>query len=354
MRDPGFRPEIKNLYVLGAGASYSASLKPNKNAPSIAPLDNTFCERISGLDYARPKWIGKAVNRVLRNWVDNQQYEKCGLEASIIRQLSHMKFFERINKRRKLRISNAEYLNDLAHIITFVLQKCSDSNDGIYRRFASKVFPLNAALDESDWSRIITFNYDDLLDKHLLKRFSHERVYFDRLKNNRGDGDRRPNRFPDPLLLKLHGSINWRCSNDEFEKIINHNELKDDQYWINSIWYSDKSCPSPDDDECPCIVPPIPDKPMTKISLFEFLWTRACEYLHEAENIIICGYSLPDTDSLAMSLFGNLSNTRLKRVTVIDPDPSILQRWRDLLINDRNSKAQWTYHSDFREYVESL
>ena len=101
-------------------------------------------------------------------------------------------------------------------------------------------------------------------------------------------------------------------------------------------------------------MPPIPDKPMTKIRLFEFLWTRACEYLHEAENITICGYSLPDTDSLAMSLFGNLSNTRLKRVTVIDPDPSILQRWRDLLINNRNSRAQWTYHSDFREYVESL
>ena len=248
MRDKGFRPEIKNLYVLGAGASYSASLKANKNAPSITPLDNNFCQRISDLDYVRPLWVGKAVNRVLSNWVDNQNYEQCGLESSIIKQLSHMKFFDSINRRRRLRISNTEYLNDLAHIITFVLQKCSDSNDDIYRRFASKVFPQTTPIDREDKSRIITFNYDDLLDNHLLKRFSHERVYFDRLKSERDGSNRRTQRLPDPLLLKLHGSINWRCTRDEFDKIINHSALDDDRYWIDDIWFSNKSCPSPDDD----------------------------------------------------------------------------------------------------------
>lgn len=354
MRDSGFRPEIKNLYILGAGASYSASLKANKDAPSITPLDNNFCQRIHNLDYVRPNWIGKVVRRTKNMWIDNQPFITCGLESSIIRQLSHMQFFERINKRRKIRFSSAEYLNDLAHIITFILQKCSDSNDGIYKKFVNKVFPSNTPIDEGEMSRIITFNYDDLLDRHLLNRYSPERVYFDRLRKSRNSSARRTQIFREPLLLKLHGSITWRCTKDEFEKIIDHRSNEEDRYWIDNIWYSDKLCPSPDDDESPCIVPPIPDKPMTQIRLFEFLWTRACEYLHEAENIIICGYSLPDTDALAMSLFGNLNNTRLKTVTVIDPDPSILQRWRELLITPKNSKARWIYHSDFREYVESL
>jgi hypothetical protein len=76
MRDPGFRPEIKNLYILGAGASYSASLKANKNAPSITPLDNNFCQRIHDLDYVRPNWIGKVVRRT-------KSIRDCGVEVLI-------------------------------------------------------------------------------------------------------------------------------------------------------------------------------------------------------------------------------------------------------------------------------
>ena len=354
MRDKQNRFDVKTVFVLGAGTSYSATLTSGSETATTTPLDATFCKRISDLNYQRPGWVAEAVHELELNWKDHLGFSSFGLESAIIRHLSHLKFYDSIHRRRRARLSSPEYIDTLAHLITFVLRRCKESRSEVFRKFVSHVFPTRQRALDPGSNRIITFNYDDLLDKHMLKRFSPQLMYFDSIKSRVNDTNRRTTKNENPLLIKLHGSVNWRCTTDDFRSMINPSNIPGEVNRIDQIWHSDTGVPSPDDEESPCIVPPMPDKPLTQIQLFRYLWTRACEYLHEAEEIVICGYSLPETDDLAMSLFANITNNKLKRVTVIDPNPAILARWRSLLIRRGVSRAEWRYHSDFCEYVEVL
>lgn len=103
----------------------------------------------------------------------------------------------------------------------------------------------------------------------------------------------------------------------------------------------------------PCIIPPVIVKPITTISLFRFLWTRAFEYLHECKEIYVCGYSLPPTDALAGSLFKNFTNSSLEKVVVVDPNPAMITRWRNLLSRSRVKQATWEYYPDFSDFVQA-
>jgi hypothetical protein len=99
---------------------------------------------------------------------------------------------------------------------------------------------------------------------------------------------------------------------------------------------------------------PLPQKPITQIRLFCFLWTLAYEYLHEARELIICGYSLPETDKLAHSMFSNFANKKLKSITIVDPNPYIMHKWRDLFRRSSiNNRARWSYYESFTEFVQN-
>jgi hypothetical protein len=216
--------------------------------------------------------------------------------------------------------------------------------------------------------RVVTFNYDDLLDQHLIKKFDPTQIYFDRIKKD-ADGSKtaKAGAHPYPMLVKLHGSVNWRCKDEDFQKILkgemtkevseNKGEggkNKEKSIELNQIWMSQVGTPRPEDSVFPLMVPPTPVKPITSISLFRYLWTIAYEYLHDAEEIVVCGYSLPQADRLAASLFSNFSNKILAKVTVVDPNPAILSKWRTLFGRKSVSAPHWEYFDDFRDYVERL
>lgn len=149
--------------------------------------------------------------------------------------------------------------------------------------------------------------------------------------------------------------LNWRVTEEEFRRIIQPGSATaDDPLYLQAVWFAGSGTPDPDDSAQPLIVPPLPVKPITQVSLFRFLWAKAYEYLHEAEEIVVCGYSLPDADRLALSLFGNFVNKRLKSVTVIDPDSTILRKWRGLFRRKNVASARWTYYEDFCEYVDDM
>ncbi len=357
MRDQKNRLRVNRLFVLGAGASFSATLTSGEETVTTAPLDANFCKRIEALVCQRPGWVEATRAKLIKNWRDHVPFSSFGLEAAIIRHISHLQFFDAIHRRRGRRraLSASEYVDYLAHLITFVLRRCREARGDVFKIFAGIVFPPNRQLDNNGADRVVTFNYDDLFDSHLLSRgFTPQRIYFDQLKNSSEETDRRAAKHAFPLIVKLHGSVNWRCNTHEFQHILNLNESMNKPYRIQQIWLDRKKSPSPDDNASPCIVPPMPNKPITRIKLFRYLWSVACEYLHEARELVICGYSLPETDALALSLSGQLNNSNLQRITVVDPNPAILARWRKLLLRPQVKNVRWEYHADFAEYVQML
>ena len=354
MRQSASRFDVNRLYILGAGASHSAT-KPIRAVPTKtqAPLDREFPAVINNLNAVRPAWVNESVQRVQHLWKDERQFEEYGLEEGIIRQIGHINFLSAIHPRRRASSGDeAEYLDLLGHLIVHCLRRCKENRNTILGHFASKAFPLRVPANNQT-NRVITFNYDDLLDRHLIGRFPISQIYFDKLQEEKG----KPSingRFDDPLLLKLHGSVNWRCEAKEFRNLIERLDKDEKVRNIPEIWFSKRNSPNPGDDVSPCIIPPIPDKPITRIRLFQFLWTRAYEYLHEADEIVVCGYSLPDTDYLARSMFGNFNNQNLNVVTVVDPNPEIMTKWRALFKRRGVRPAEWRYFGDFSEYVNAM
>lgn len=354
MRHTANLPELEKVFVLGAGASYSATQQRKGAFQQESPLDKDFCGRILQLDLQKPHWLDESINFIKKSWKDHYPMNEYGLEAAIIRQLGHMEFIDSIHARRKSgNATRKDYLNHLSHLICFILGRSKENRAESYRRFSRIAFPTSVPIDEQT-NRIITFNYDCLLDQYLLNRYSAQKIYFDRIRNDPDSSDRREFTFQDPLIIKLHGSSNWHVSTDEFERIIDGMQPEEDSYFIDRIWHDNTMRPSPKDDVSPLIIPPLPNKPITSISLFSFLWTRAYEYLHQAKEIIVCGYSLPETDNLATSLFSNFRNENLERVTVVDPNPQIIQRWRDLFIRKGIKHCRWAYSANFQEYIDDL
>lgn len=176
-------------------------------------------------------------------------------------------------------------------------------------------------------------------------------MYFDRFAENEEAGLRRSNTnaFQHPLILKLHGSINWRVRRTYFDQLI--------QGTINPkekivIWSDDNRVPEPDDDVSPMIIPPIPNKPITTSSLFRFLWTLAYEYMHEARRLIIIGYSCPPTDTLARTMFGQFKSRNLQEVFIVDPNANALGDYRAMFDPGTASRAKWLYYSSISEYIK--
>lgn len=344
MRTSARRLKVKRLFLLGAGASHAASGGGSKSTP----LDKDFPAAICELkNVARPKWVSGTVDEAVKAWLDHLSlHEFPGLEAAIGRQLGHLEFRGAMHPRRlRNATTESEWLTNIVHLMCRRLST-SRSTGTTYRDFALKVFPAGNAVDSYE-DRVVTFNYDSLLDTELLGRFSPKRVYFDRLN----DGKPKLS-FDFPLLIKLHGSTNWRCDRSAFDQLLSSNHM-DDPYYIEDVSLS-SSVPSPTADEFPLMVPPLPTKPITNLQLFRFLWTRAYEYLSEAEELVICGYSLPPADRLAVSLFENFSNSKLKSIIVVDPDPAMISRWRSLIERKSLSRAHWTYFVDFRDYVSQM
>jgi len=233
--------------------------------------------------------------------------------------------------------------------MVFVLKKAREGNGAPYREFVGKVF--NHEFEDCR-DRIITFNYDDILDRHLIDKFPLEQVYFDKITSSSTPSPRRNLLCDAPLLIKLHGSVNWRCSNKDFTRII-EGPLPDNDPFIH-VWCNKKGLNDPKSASAPLIIPPLPAKPLSRIGIFRYLWTKAYEYLYQAREIYVCGYSLPELDQFAHSLFSNFQGKRLESVTVVDPNAAILTKWRELLERKNASTLEWHWSDDFGRFVDSL
>jgi NAD-dependent SIR2 family protein deacetylase len=202
-----------------------------------------------------------------------------------------------------------------------------------YDRFCAWLKPRS-----SDVS-ILTFNYDICLDWAL---------HLNGLKPDY----RLPNDGPEDRgsvdLLKLHGSLNWaQCdlcgivpkrlnALDQFEqgRVFRVAGPDDFRFAITDA-FAHQTC-----NRCskafhgePVIVPPTWNKGGFSSASMRTVWARAAQHLAEAESIVIVGYSVPSTDHFFHYLYalGTMSQVRVKRILVYNPDTAVEERYRRLL-----------------------
>jgi len=150
--------------------------------------------------------------------------------------------------------------------------------------------------------------------------------------------------------MKLHGSVNWgRCAGcnniapwrlgDHFSETDWNRALWDDQTRDvvltlgSSLLSRYEHCGGSQCEPDPVIVPPTWNK--SQYGQVANVWKHAAEHLADAENIIVIGYSLPESDQFFRYLFslGTIGDVRPQRVWVIDPDRSegVADRFQKLL-----------------------
>ena len=163
----------------------------------------------------------------------------------------------------------------------------------------------------------ITFNYDDFLDEALNRtgnwgpywgygffcRSSRDGIYSLSL----GEKDTRL------LLLKLHGSINWR------PKLGYANPVALDSITHHHGW-SGRDLDSHHLEQEPVIVPPV----LSKASLVEqpvlrLVWSGAFDELATADKVTFIGYSLPTTDIAVRTLFAEaMEDLPRENITIVN------------------------------------
>lgn len=196
----------------------------------------------------------------------------------------------------------------------------------------------------------ITFNYDDLFDKFLFQ--AGQPTITDKEKDEpywHPDGGygffsppaedcvRHSRRFMDitsMLLLKLHGSINWR---------VKHGYMR--PFPVDAIvhledWLQHNINPSiPKEavkrhlDPTPFLVPPVLIKTdLRDQPILQVVWSQAYHVLTNSKHAVFVGYSFPQTDIATVTLFNealqHLDQSHIRVVNIVEKEQDIKKAYR--------------------------
>lgn len=147
-------------------------------------------------------------------------------------------------------------------------------------------------------------------------------------------------------VLKLHGSINWSLYNNSQIK------LKDRPFVVRTrnskVVFEDVS-----------ILPPGLNKRIDK-NPYNSLWSNARLDIEQCDSLAIIGYSLPDTDVLALALFSEIVRLRatrkhfIKQLHLVDPIDKVKNRLIDLFTPALNDKSRIFKYNGIREFANNL
>ncbi|MBI4691079.1 MAG: hypothetical protein HY754_12570 [Nitrospirae bacterium] len=321
---------LKQIFILGAGSSISH----DNSFPSI----NDFF----------PK--GKEVNlEIKKDFPELYKYifENFGIDVtSAENKVNIEKVFtileigiERSND-PSLQIIRSQILKLIQLLLGRITSRVK-ADEGDLNQFAKK-------LGESD--TVITFNWDITLDdligrKNILKWiYEHDKFDSRELQKNcywnfiyklsvHGENTSDGLELTPPYsewnnkngyFLKMHGSTDWAfCSNELCKahgKGFIVKEIEQELY-----------CSSCHEPVYPLIVPPVLNKQYRKYHLIRRVWNTALKEIESSKELIIWGYSLPETDFYSAWLFRNARQT-IKRLTLINP--SVIKGKKEKKINN--------------------
>jgi len=203
----------------------------------------------------------------------------------------------------------------LSEVVTKIASaKIAGVDDVTVRRLASAISNSGAS--------VVTFNYDDVLDKALYEMFPMTDARPEHWHPDGGYGflclPSRATVVTGPiwmnvcatLLLKLHGSINWRCRLGVVGPR-SPNDVLHHEAWFheeNRFHLSQPELTLGDLEgyleHDALIIPPVLLKhELTLHPVMRLVWTHARSRLLEATHVTFVGYSFPITDLAAKTLF---------------------------------------------------
>jgi hypothetical protein len=241
---------------------------------------------------------------------------------------------------REMGFVRLKYGTDWWHVVRFVLARLVDDTPesrnapyyhgiGTFRRHPVHEQFWERAERELNVKRIVTFNYDLLVEQALHEKqsdhrtaprcryggFTHVQVVrkLTNVITRTYDLLEMGNDF---VLYKLHGSMNWAWER--------HSPTLKVHQDVRAVFRRTLRVGQP------AIIPPVSEKEMPKE--FATIWFEAAEVLANASRWLVCGYSLPTYDIFARKYFADiLKRRRNTTVVILDPDSRrIGERWRDL------------------------
>jgi hypothetical protein len=139
-------------------------------------------------------------------------------------------------------------------------------------------------------------------------------------------------------VLKLHGSLNWYSTHNSRSPSTSamFNPSRALRVTRRRAIYTDMtiSGPSRTRHTFPLVIPPVTHKSAVLHDAIKPVWTEAEDRLKEADHLVIFGYSCPALDFESSNMLrrsSQLTSTRTRTISLIDPDPGTATRYVDLL-----------------------
>lgn len=195
------------------------------------------------------------------------------------------------------------------------------------------------------WPAVITFNYDVCADYAFHYHGVPVNYHLAEASREAGLG-----------LYKLHGSLNWAfCENcqtviprvmqDHFARkfLFPDEEEKTWRLFVAQETRQQMKCPNCSSSPGTLMmVPPTWAKGRYQ-PLLRGVWAAAARELSAAQNIIVCGYSLPNTDAFFHYLYavGSIGTASLRRFVVMDPEGEVGERFLAFLGPQAQSRFEF-------------
>lgn len=346
----------KTIFILGAGASFKAGvpLMGNFLDESRTLLSNGILNDNDRDHFERVfKGISALQSTHSKSNIDIYNLESVFATFEMAKRLKKMPSFEEdeipilLTSMRRLIVLTIEKL--LKYPVKGEIPQPPSPYDKLgilIKKFYTERVPNEEA-------SIITFNYDTAADI-MLHHINMGPDYC--LENSMNFGDKTVK------LLKLHGSINWGITKQHKRVRPLHIDefLSLRQFFQNEVQLNFGSTirdyKKIDFYDEPVIIPPTWNKATIHDDLLN-VWTEAARELEQADNIIVIGFSLPETDMFFRHLYalGTVGDVPLNRFWVFDPDKSgtVKKRYLDLLGHGAVKRFKF-FEETFENAIEIL
>jgi hypothetical protein len=383
-------------YVLGAGASYPVYPLASELLRHISDYIAGCGKCFNRFDYAEwpevLRWLAENRNPLLRQAFQNGNLEQIFTVLDLAESLHDDSLIGLLRASKKgadavaaaeashknLTSETSEYQHKRL-ILMWALEnffqdrhgtdhgKFESKEWGTLRRFAQLLQPGDT---------VVTFNYDSTVERVLLNlnKWSPSNGYGEHLtfQKTRHDNTCIPLGDSQIKVLHLHGAVGWyrksRVKRDfplragglipqeartpapiETDISIDPIVLRD--FGIYAA--VDASMPYRPPNEPQILLHPSFLKDYAGEEngnrVFVRIWRMAAEALRSADRVVIIGYSLPPADSAAWTLL--LANCDAARTTIVNSDPSVMSRYRHLLIQRLPKMSLWIPPQTFADWI---